>query len=147
MNMKSKTCAICLEKISFINKKRTHCNHFFHKKCLNKWLSLNPTCPLCKDLLKYSSVLINKKKFKIIIENIDIVLINEISSLESRIPFRNIQTIYRTKDYLKINKYNENTNRFDNIVIYTKKYLILFNLIKDKIEQIEFEDRRETLEY
>ena len=26
-----------------------NCNHNFHKKCIDEWLDVNPTCPLCRQ--------------------------------------------------------------------------------------------------
>jgi len=40
-------CTICLSKLydpCFLN-----CNHSFHTNCLNKWLSYNNTCPICRQ--------------------------------------------------------------------------------------------------
>ena len=57
----SKTdCSICLEEISFSNKKdiiELDCNHLFHKECLNPWirnslrLNNNAGCPLCREII------------------------------------------------------------------------------------------------
>ena len=32
---------------SFLSTKVTKCNHFFHAKCLRKWLYVQDSCPLC----------------------------------------------------------------------------------------------------
>lgn len=53
-------CSICLEEISFKNKKdivELDCNHLFHKNCLNPWirnsLRFNNSvgCPLCREII------------------------------------------------------------------------------------------------
>lgn len=53
-------CSICLEEISFKNKKdivELDCNHLFHKNCLNPWirnslrLNNNAGCPLCREII------------------------------------------------------------------------------------------------
>ena len=31
---------------------RLKCNHYFHKKCLNKWLKKSVSCPLCRQDLR-----------------------------------------------------------------------------------------------
>jgi hypothetical protein len=42
-----KTCNICLEEITK-NIKKTSCKHYFHPKCLRKWIKNSPTCPMCR---------------------------------------------------------------------------------------------------
>ena len=41
-------CSICLEPIFFNGITLVNCKHSFHKKCINKWLSLKDSCPLCR---------------------------------------------------------------------------------------------------
>lgn len=48
-------CMICMEKYKIRQFKRIipKCNHFFHKKCIDKWLKKKATCPVCRcDLLE-----------------------------------------------------------------------------------------------
>ncbi|KAL8239124.1 hypothetical protein R6Q59_015691 [Mikania micrantha] len=43
-------CCICLAK--YVNNDELtelHCSHFFHKNCVDKWLKINASCPLCKS--------------------------------------------------------------------------------------------------
>lgn len=35
--------------------KYLNCGHKFHKKCINKWLSKNEKCPLCRRICKKTS--------------------------------------------------------------------------------------------
>ncbi|KAM6561396.1 hypothetical protein CsatA_030635 [Cannabis sativa] len=43
-------CCICLAKYANNDELRElPCSHFFHKECLDKWLKINATCPLCKN--------------------------------------------------------------------------------------------------
>ena len=42
-------CSICLDKFTIGTYKRTlECNHYFHKKCIDKWFKNSNFCPLCK---------------------------------------------------------------------------------------------------
>ncbi|KAI3501712.1 hypothetical protein L1887_29685 [Cichorium endivia] len=43
-------CCICLAKYANNDELRQlTCSHFFHKDCVDKWLKINATCPLCKS--------------------------------------------------------------------------------------------------
>ena len=41
-------CPICLLEIRSNHERRTVCGHIFHAVCLERWLSQNPSCPLCR---------------------------------------------------------------------------------------------------
>lgn len=43
-------CTICLEEVidSDNNKKVLHCNHAFHKNCIDRWLRTRSQCPVCR---------------------------------------------------------------------------------------------------
>jgi hypothetical protein len=42
-------CLICQENYNIKEYQRElHCNHHFHKKCIDKWLKNNLTCPYCR---------------------------------------------------------------------------------------------------
>merc|ERR1712226_769025 len=42
-------CPTCLEDFSKEHAiKKTICGHFFHEECLEPWLRMNRTCPLCR---------------------------------------------------------------------------------------------------
>lgn len=43
-------CIICLDSLNHKQYKRIlpHCNHFFHKKCIDKWFLKNSCCPICR---------------------------------------------------------------------------------------------------
>lgn len=40
------TCSICLDVID--NSFKSNCGHYFHKYCIDKWLNINNTCPICR---------------------------------------------------------------------------------------------------
>jgi len=50
------SCFICFEKYKEkeLKRKLPNCNHFFHKKCIDKWLKNKSTCPHCRcDLMNH----------------------------------------------------------------------------------------------
>ncbi|GJJ77335.1 hypothetical protein EMPS_09694 [Entomortierella parvispora] len=54
----STACSICLcEYEDQEDLRRLPCDHYFHKECVDEWLKLKRTCPLCKrDITESSSV-------------------------------------------------------------------------------------------
>ncbi|KAG2285517.1 hypothetical protein Bca4012_034004 [Brassica carinata] len=46
----SSCCSICLGdyKGNHLLRQLPDCNHLFHLKCIDTWLRLNPTCPVCR---------------------------------------------------------------------------------------------------
>ncbi|KAF9685929.1 hypothetical protein SADUNF_Sadunf03G0105500 [Salix dunnii] len=53
------TCPICLSEYQPKDTLRTipDCNHYFHANCVDEWLKMNATCPLCRKLPDGSSVM------------------------------------------------------------------------------------------
>lgn len=49
-NSTSSCCPICLGdyKGNHLLRLLPDCNHLFHLKCIDMWLRLNPTCPVCR---------------------------------------------------------------------------------------------------
>ena len=47
------SCLICMEDYKENEYKRIlpKCNHIYHKKCIDKWLKKNATCPVCRTKL------------------------------------------------------------------------------------------------
>jgi len=45
-------CTICYDKIQPNNFSTTKCNHYFCKTCLDAWLALNTTCPMCRTVIR-----------------------------------------------------------------------------------------------
>lgn len=41
-------CSICFDGMAAAPVQILACMHKFHKHCISKWLSNNPTCPLCR---------------------------------------------------------------------------------------------------
>ncbi|PWA49712.1 Zinc finger, RING/FYVE/PHD-type [Artemisia annua] len=52
------TCAICLSDYKPKDAVRTipECNHYFHADCIDEWLKLNVTCPVCRKSPQSSSL-------------------------------------------------------------------------------------------
>jgi len=47
---KDEVCSICCDVFQDRDcVRQLPCKHQYHKACVDRWLSLNPTCPLCKD--------------------------------------------------------------------------------------------------
>ena len=45
-------CTICLELVDDNEKELLHCNHGFHKICIDRWLSTNTNCPVCRSFVR-----------------------------------------------------------------------------------------------
>jgi hypothetical protein len=52
-NILYEDCLICLEKYKEkeLYRKLPNCKHYFHKKCIDKWLKSNAICPICRNIL------------------------------------------------------------------------------------------------
>ena len=49
-NCPTEECVICLEPFKLRQHCRSlRCNHFFHKKCADRWIKRNPHCPICRQ--------------------------------------------------------------------------------------------------
>jgi len=49
MAHQSSSCSICMGEYVVRDKlRRLPCKHYYHKECIDKWLSENKTCPICK---------------------------------------------------------------------------------------------------
>ena len=42
-------CAICLQPLHKEAPTQLACGHSFHRRCVDRWLATNPTCPMCRD--------------------------------------------------------------------------------------------------
>ncbi|NWU40830.1 RNF6 ligase, partial [Hylia prasina] len=55
-NERSKTCSVCINEYATGNKLRQlPCTHEFHIHCIDRWLSENSTCPICRQPVLGSS--------------------------------------------------------------------------------------------
>lgn len=48
-------CIICLQDIDNsdnIKSLNCYCEYNYHNECINKWLNINNTCPVCRKILK-----------------------------------------------------------------------------------------------
>ena len=44
-------CSVCIDNFDTTEKdvvKLKNCNHIFHKECIDKWIKINRTCPICR---------------------------------------------------------------------------------------------------
>lgn len=50
-NPSDNICSICLSEYQPKETLRSipECNHYFHANCIDEWLTLNATCPLCRN--------------------------------------------------------------------------------------------------
>ena len=66
-------CIICLQ--DFENKKiKLNCNHYFHRKCINKWRKINDKCPICRKPIT-NILTIKKNKIDKLIIYISFIII------------------------------------------------------------------------
>jgi hypothetical protein len=42
------TCTICMDAITDTLVPTLSCDHLYHASCLNKWVRMNPSCPVCR---------------------------------------------------------------------------------------------------
>ena len=104
-------CSICLEIILPDTSTTTICNHIFHTECLNNWLEIKNSCPLCRTPFYCKNCECCKVNFfintkcKILLEPYYI----NINSLKfsRNIPYVNIQKFFYKGKYVWFNyKYN-----------------------------------------
>ena len=46
-------CSICLESLVNTEIYESKCKHFFHRKCIDKWLDKDNRCPLCRTKIQF----------------------------------------------------------------------------------------------
>ena len=101
-------CIICFENIYNEFVPTYVCNHMFHEKCINSWLIINNSCPICRTDLSiiHLSTIFNIATYSDVLKN--------------------------TKMLTKIIKYIYNTSRknytYRSQVIFTNFHLIYFDI-------------------
>jgi hypothetical protein len=52
-NILNEYCFICMEKykLSEYQRELPNCKHYYHKRCIDKWLKKKATCPVCRNEL------------------------------------------------------------------------------------------------
>jgi hypothetical protein len=57
INSGNTECCICLTEFSVndTDLAKLHCNHYFHKECITKWISEHNTCPYCRQTIENST--------------------------------------------------------------------------------------------
>ncbi|KOM45234.1 hypothetical protein LR48_Vigan06g054000 [Vigna angularis] len=51
--LQTECCCICLDEFDLNAERYTlPCQHFFHKKCITRWLQTSQTCPMCRQSLR-----------------------------------------------------------------------------------------------
>ena len=51
-NCKENVCSICLDNFSGPDKiRKLKCSHLFHSKCIDEWVAIHASCPMCKSNL------------------------------------------------------------------------------------------------
>ena len=45
-------CSICLVDNPKYRNLTCCCGHQFHKKCINRWLKKNDSCPICREVIR-----------------------------------------------------------------------------------------------
>ena len=69
-SVKNDLCGICMEKFeddvdNGNNVVNLDCKHYFHHKCLEKWIFKKPTCPICRSGVDFIDDSRNKRKHNV----------------------------------------------------------------------------------
>ena len=103
-------CSICFESLIDIpnNAASIGCGHMYHTSCLNKWLSINNLCPICRSKVRNIRQLRLKDLRDILDENIDEIM--EINTLQMR--FRERLTAQRNR-VVEFKQHTEGITRYE----------------------------------
>lgn len=50
VDVSDKQCSICLELLQGKSISYCYCGHYFHSKCINRWLKKHDSCPYCRSI-------------------------------------------------------------------------------------------------
>jgi len=117
ISIESKECSICLISLEKEPTKILECTHTFHIECIDIWMNLNDTCPLCRKVIKQPS------------QNVNIIINNIVPP-----PPREEQTKYKLLKYFIIIFYISAI--LYNIHIVNKSYIIVNNIIQNTNESL-----------
>ena len=46
-------CSICLNPVRYTRRsKQLDCGHLYHKECIDRWMEVGNTCPMCRSLVQ-----------------------------------------------------------------------------------------------
>lgn len=51
-------CSICLEEVHADNYAALTCGHFFHYKCIRRWIKQRDACPQCDNIIIYKCIIL-----------------------------------------------------------------------------------------
>jgi hypothetical protein len=133
-------CSICLEEVHPpLQKAKTSCRHTFHKICLEEWLKIGDSCPLCRhNLMSFVS-------FEQVTETVEKCRANKLSESEARKIWerflKGIQLRTTEKwriEKLRIEEIKKEYAELEGLDFRDDFSLMKLNLLKERIE----EDRR-----
>lgn len=146
--LEENVCSICFDSMN--NSKTTlRCGHTFHESCINRWIKIKPTCPLCRRILKYQ-LKIRARKFKNIFVRYTIIC-NEYDLIikkyyldafvsELKLKYSFIKKMYYKKYftiiYNKLDNFNVSNNKHIIFKILNSSNETLFFYLKNKIQII-----------
>jgi hypothetical protein len=108
-------CPICLDLIDDNMASLVNCDHHFHKQCIDTWLKINPTCPLCRTTTLFDfkgHQYFRKNHFlncSLSIESGDLFKINYNNNYKAIININKIKNIQNIKNFtiIRFNYSNE----------------------------------------
>ena len=60
--VKNEECTICLNELEKDTNKLI-CGHIFHTTCINIWLNIKSSCPICRQIITPGNLKLNGRKF------------------------------------------------------------------------------------